>query len=45
MKTNKNNEFYDNVRATIIEDFVKYQDITLSRYFIRDDILYYLNRI
>ena len=45
MKINKNNEFYDNVRDAIIEDFIKYQDITLSRYFIRDNILYYLNRI
>ena len=45
IEINKNNKFYIDIRDVINEDFVKYKDITLSKYFIRDDILYYLNRL
>ena len=34
LKINKDNKFYNNIRDAIIEDFIKYQSITLSKCFI-----------
>ena len=34
MKANKNNKFYNVVRDIIIEDFIKFRDVTLNKYFI-----------
>ena len=34
MKVNKDNKFYNEIRDIIIERFIKYRDITLSKYFI-----------
>ena len=45
MKANKHNEFYNDVRDAIAEEFIKYRDITLSKCFIQDGALYHLNRL
>ena len=34
MKVNKHNKFYNDIRDAIAEGFIKYRDITLSKYFI-----------
>ena len=34
MKINKDNKFYNDIYKIIIEEFIKYRDITLNKYYI-----------
>ena len=45
MEVNKYNKFCNDVRDVIAEGFIKYRGITLSKCFIQDGALYYLDRL
>ena len=42
---NRTNELYTKIRKSIIDDKAKLREITLAKYSIQDEVLYYNNRL